>query len=117
MEDIRRPSPIVRSTTDLGGKTVLLPPSAPDRNNFTPVGYFTISVDIKLTGMLVLYSSAENKRAVTYMELYNQAGRLILIRWVEKSGVTRTAIDSAVLDKNGSEPVGILRLVVEGNPA
>jgi hypothetical protein len=36
---------------------------------------------------------------------------------IEKNGVMRTAIDSGLLDKDDSKPVGILRLIIEGNPA
>jgi hypothetical protein len=36
---------------------------------------------------------------------------------IEKKGVMRTAIDSGLLDKDDSKPVGILRLIIEGNPA
>jgi hypothetical protein len=35
---------------------------------------------------------------------------------IEKTGVMRTAIDSGLLDKDDSKPVGILRLIIEGNP-
>lgn len=117
IEDIRQSSPIVKRTTDLVGGTVLLPPTVPDRSSFTPVGYFTISVDAQTREILVLYSRPYDKKIATYFELYDQEGRLLLIRWVEKSGVTKTAIDLGVLDKDGSEPIGILVLVVEGHPA
>jgi len=36
---------------------------------------------------------------------------------IEKTGVMRTAIDSGLLDKDDSKPVGIFCLIIEGNPA
>ncbi len=115
--EIRELSPQRRTTTDLTGKIVLLPPSAPDRSNLTRLGYFTINNDAEFNGIAVLYSSAQSEQAVTYMELYDQAGRLVLIQWVEESGVTETAIDLGVLNDKDSEPVGILGIVVVGTPA
>ncbi len=115
--EIRELSPQRRTTTDLTGKIVLLPPSAPDRSNLTRLGYFTINNDAESNGIAVLYSSAQSEQAVTYMELYDQAGRLVLIQWVEESGVTERAIDLGVLNDKDSEPVGILGIVVVGTPA
>ncbi len=114
-EYIRKPTSATRSVTDLGGHSVLLPPSAPDRSNFTPFGYFMISSDPQFTGLLIVYS--QSRQVVTYMELYDQAGRLVLIQWIEESGITKTAIDRGFLNSSGSEPVGILGVIVVGTPA
>ena len=115
--DIRETSPAIRSATDLRGKTVLLPPSAPDRSKLTRLGYFTISNDAEFDGIIVIYSSAQSKQAVTYMELYDHAGRLLIIQWIEESGVTETAVDLGVLNSKDSEPVGIFGIVVVGTSA
>lgn len=113
----RELSPVLRTTTDLTGKTVTLPPSAPDRPKLTRLGYFTFNSDAEFDDIIVVYSNAQSKRSVTYMELYDRAGRLVVIQWIDESGVTETAIDLGILNGNVSDPIGVLGIVVVGTPA
>jgi len=51
------------------------------------------------------------------MELYDGAGSLLLVSWVDRFGIRRTAMDRGLLQEEASRLEGVLVLLQEGTPA
>ncbi len=106
-----------RTTENLRDETVLLPSSAPDRGQLVPISHLTIGSENDTAGFLVLYDDPKTERIPDYVELYDLAGHLLLIHWVDQFGIHRTAIDKGLFTKESPKPVGVLILVNDGTPS
>lgn len=107
----------MRTTENLREETVLLPSSAPDRERLIPISHLTIGSKNDTAGFLVLYDDPQTDRTPDYVELYDLAGHLLVIHWVDEFGIHRIAVDKGLLDKDSPEPVGVLILVNDGTPS
>lgn len=104
----------MRVTENLRREKVLLPASAPDKNQLTLVGFVTADEEIIAT--LALYDDPQTERPVDYMELYDTSGSLLMIGWVDELGVRRTAVDRGLLQEEASRLEGVFVLLPEGTP-
>ncbi len=99
---------------DLRGETVLLPPSAPERERLTLVSFVNVISETEVIGAVVLYDDSRTKAATDYVEVYDHAGGLVSVSWLDPFGIRRTAMDSGLLAVEPSELQGLLVLLTEG---
>ena len=107
----------IRVTENLRGETVLLPSSAPETDRLMLVSFVTMAPESEIIGALAAYDDPITKRSVDYLELYDGAGSLLLVSWVDRFGIRRTAMDSGLLQEEASGLEGVLVLLQEGTPA
>lgn len=107
----------IRVTENLRGETVFLPPSAPVTDRLVLVSLITIAPEAEIIATLVAYDDPRTRRAVDYLELYDEAGSLLLISWVDSFGIRRTAMDRGLFHEEPSIVEGVLILLLEGSPA
>ena len=99
---------------DLRGETVLLPPSAPERERLTLVSFLNITATIGIIGMVAIYDDPRTEVQTDYVELYDGNGGLVSVSWLDPFGIRRTAMDSGLLAGEPSELQGLLVLLTEG---
>ena len=107
----------MRVAENLRSEAVLVPLSMPNKSQLTPVSFITLSSDAEIVGALVLYDDPQTQRPVDYLELYDGSGGLLLITWVDRFGIRRTAVDRGLLDREAPELEGVLILLPEGIPS
>jgi len=107
----------MRVAENLRSGAVLVPLSTPNKSQLTPVSFITLSSDAEIVGALILYDDPQTKRPVDYLELYDGSGGLLLITWVDRFGIRRTAVDRGLLDREAPELEGVLILLPEGIPS
>ncbi len=107
----------MRLTENLRKETVLLPPSAPERGQLILVSFVMITPEAEVIASVAAYDDPQTRWSVDYMELYDEAGDLLLVSWVDKFGIRRTAMDRGLLQEEASMLEGILVLIQEGIPA
>lgn len=99
---------------NLRGEFVLLPLSTPKKNQLVLVSSVKLARKGEIIGSLATYDDPRTKRPVDYLELYDRTDALLVISWVDRFGIRRTAVDHALLRGDGSEPKGVLVLLLEG---
>ncbi len=110
-------SELMRVTENLRKEEVFLPASAPDRTHLVLDTIVRIRMNAEVVGWAAIYDDRETKRPMDYLELYDRAGSLLAVRWVDRFGIVRTAVDQGLLDEDAPEILGILSLLDEGIPA
>lgn len=103
-----------KSMKDLRGETVLLPPTAPERERLVLVSFLNITAEIGIIGAVVTYDDPRTEAQTDYVELYDGAGGLVSVSWLDPFGILRTAMDSSLIAGEPSELQGLLVLLVEG---
>ncbi len=107
----------IRVTENLRKERVLLPPSAPERSQLILDSFSTITAEGEIIAALAVYDDPRTRKPDDYLELYDEAGGLLLVSWVDRFGIRRTAMDRGLLQKEASVLEGILVLLPEGTPA
>lgn len=107
----------MRVTENLRRERVLLPPSAPERDRLKLVAFVTIAPEVEIIAALAVYDDPRTKRKVDYLELYDGSGGLLLVSWVDRFGIRRTAMDRRLLQEEASKLEGVLVLLLEGTPS
>jgi len=107
----------IRVTENLRSETVLLPPSAPERGQLVLVSFVTITPEAEVIASVATYDDPRTSRPMDYLELYDEAGSLLLVSWVDSFGILRTAMDRGLLQEEASRLEGVLVLLQEGTPA
>ena len=107
----------MRVTENLRKETVLLPPSAPERSQLVLVSFSTITAEGEIIAALAVYDDPRTRKPDDYLELYDEAGGLLSVSWVDRFGIRRTAMDRGLLQQEASRLEGILVLLPEGIPA
>ena len=105
----------MRVTENLRGDTVLLPSSAPETDRLMLVSFVTMAPKSEIIGALASYDDPKTRRSVDYLELYDGTGSLLLISWVDRFGIRRTAMDRGLLQEEASRLEGVLVLLLEGD--
>ena len=99
---------------DLRGETVLLPPSAPERERLTLVSFVNVISEAEIVGAVALYDDPRTEAATDYMEMYDGAGGLVSVSWFDPHGIRRTAMDFGLLQEEDEGLEGVLVLLLEG---
>ncbi len=107
----------IRVTENLRRETVLLSPSAPERGQLVLVSFVTITPEAEVIASVATYDDPQTSRSMDYLELYDEAGSLLLVSWVDSFGILRTAMDRGLLQEEASRLEGVLVLLQEGIPA
>ncbi len=107
----------MRVTENLRKERVLLPPAAPERSQLILVSFVMITPEAEVIASVAAYDDPQTIWSVDYAELYDQAGGLLLVSWVDRFGIRRTAMDRGLLQEEASKLEGILVLLSEGLPA
>jgi len=104
----------MRVTENLRKETVLLPPSAPERSQLILVSFSTITAEGEIIAALAVYDDPRTRKPDDYLELYDEAGALLSVSWVDKFGIRRTAMDRGLLQEETSRLEGVFVLLPEG---
>ncbi len=104
-------------TENLRREKILLPPSAPERGQLVLVSFVTITPEAEVIASVATYDDPQTRRSIDYLELYDEAGSLVLVSWVDSFGIHRTAMDRGLLQEEASGLEGVLVLIQEGTPA
>jgi len=107
----------MRVTENLRKERVLLPPSAPERSQLILVSFSTITAEGEIIAALAVYDDPRTRKPDDYLELYDEAGGLLSVSWVDRFGIRRTAMDRGLLQEEASRLEGTLVLLQEGIPA
>ncbi|MEE8076210.1 MAG: hypothetical protein V3T60_11370 [Candidatus Binatia bacterium] len=107
----------MRFTENLRSETVLLPPSAPDRGQLILISFVTIAAEAEAIVTMAVYDDPQTRWSVDLLELYDEAGALLSVSWVDKFGIRRTAMDRGLLQEETSRLEGVFVLLPEGTPA
>ena len=99
---------------DLRGETVLLPPSAPERERLALVSFLNVIAEVGIIGAVAIYDDPRTALQTDYVELYDGNGGLVSVSWLDTFGIRRTAMDSGLLAGEASELQGHLVLLTEG---
>ncbi len=99
---------------DLRGETVLLPPSAPERERLILVSFLNVISETEIVGAVALYDDPRTEAATDYMEMYDGAGGLVSVSWFDSHGIRRTAMDFGLLQEKDEGLEGVLVLLLEG---
>jgi hypothetical protein len=92
---------------------IFLPVSVPERNHLRSIAILPITVEAKIAEHVVVYDDSRTQRPVDYMELYNNTGNLVAVRWFDRYGIERMAVDRGLLeDRDKLE--GVLVIVLDG---
>lgn len=111
------PAEPMRVTENLRNERVLLPPSAPDKDQLAVVSILTIVSGAEILAAVTMYDDPQTERPVDYMELYDRSGSLLSVNWIDRFGIPRTAMDRGLLREEASELEGILVLIPQGTPS
>ena len=104
----------LRTVSNLRNEAVIVPVSAPNRDELKLLNYVTFAKDTQMSGWVAFYDDPETKRDVDYLELYDTAGNLLIIGWLDRFGITRTAVDLGLVGEDAAEVRRILLLIPEG---
>jgi len=99
---------------DLRGETVLLPPSAPERERLVLVSFLNVIAESEIVGAVAIYDDPRTEAATDYMEMYDEAGGLVSVSWFDPHGIRRTAMDFGLLQEEAEGLKGVLVLLLEG---
>lgn len=111
------PAEPMRVTENLRREKVLLPPSAPDKDQLILVSFVTITYEAEIIAVLAVFNDPQTKRPVDYFEFYDGSGGFLLVGWVDRFGIRRTAMDRGLLQEQASQLEGVLVLLAEGTPS
>src|SRR5215467_7880859 len=90
----------LRIGDNLRHEKVLLPPSVPDKDRLVVTDYETVLDEGDGVGILVFYDAPRTKLKVDYIELYDIAGNLLLVSWIDRFGICQVAMDRGCSTKS-----------------
>jgi hypothetical protein len=93
---------------------VFLPALTPDKSQLVITDSVIVDEEDGGSGILVFYDDKRTKLKVDYLELYDVAGDLLLVSWIDSFGVCQIAIDRGLLDEERQGIVGVLVLITGG---
>jgi len=93
---------------------VALPPSAPEKEHLDRLSVLTIAPEAEIIASVGLYDDPETPRPVDYVELYDGAGSLIGVSWLDRHGILRMAVDRGLFEGDPTVLEGVLVLVPQG---
>ena len=99
---------------DLRGETVLLPPSAPEKERLVLVSFLNVIAESEIVGAVAIYDDPRTEAATDYMEMYDGAGGLVSVSWFDHHGIRRTAMNFGLLQEEAEGLEGVLVLLLEG---
>ena len=68
----------------------------------------------KIVGLVAVYDDVTTERPADCLEVYDNAGHLLVIGWFDKFGIQRMAVDRGLLD--GDKLEGVFVVMSDGEP-
>jgi hypothetical protein len=85
-------------------------------HHLTLVSLSPLLIEGEAAGIVAAYDDPATERPTDYFELYdNTAGNLLAVRWFDKFGIERMAVDRGFLE-NADKPEGVFVVLLEGDP-
>jgi hypothetical protein len=76
-----------------------LPNPALEGTRLTLVSFSPLVMEAEIVGSVAVYDDASTQRPADYMELYDTAGYLLAVRWFDRFGIERMAVDRGFLEE------------------
>jgi hypothetical protein len=103
----------LRVAENLRQGQVMMPASVPERSRMTIVDHIMF-VDSGVAAILIFYDDKITERELDYIEVYDVEGNLLLLSWIDKTGVCLVAMDRGLLNSDDPEVDGTLVMVGVG---
>ena len=103
----------LRVAENLRQGQVMMPASVPERSRMTIVDHIMF-VDSGIAAILIFYDDKTTERELDYIEVYDVEGNLLLLSWIDKTGVCLVAMDRGLLNSDDPEVDGTLVMVGVG---
>jgi len=104
----------LRTGYNLRQEKVVIPASVPDKSQLVVADYEPVLDEDTGIGILVFYDDPRTKLKVDYIELYDIAGNLLLVSWIDRFGVCQVAMDRGLLDEKHPNVAGVLVMMTTG---
>jgi hypothetical protein len=104
----------LRIGENLRHENVLLPRGTPDKGQLVVTDYAMVKEEGGGLGIMVFYDDPRTKLEIDYLEIFDIAGDLLLVSWIDRFGVCQVAIDRALLTKDQPTVDGVLVLITGG---
>ena len=104
----------LRIGENLRHENVLLPRGTPDKGQLVVTDYAMVKEEGGGLGIMVFYDDPRTKLEIDYLEIFDVAGDLLLVSWIDRFGVCQVAIDRALLTKDQPTVDGVLVLITGG---
>ena len=103
-----------KTIENLRHEQVILPSSTPERGRMKIVHHLAFVEEEGGTGVLVYYDDPRTKRPIDYVELYDLAGELLAVGWIDRFGACQGAMDRGLLDADDPRIDGVLVMIDVG---
>jgi hypothetical protein len=90
--------------------------SLPSKDRLALMSYTPITIGGEVLGGLAAYDDITTARPGDYLELYNKAGDLLAVSWLDAFGIERLAVDRALVEEAG-QLQGLFVLLISGHSA
>jgi hypothetical protein len=104
----------LRTGYNLRQEKVVLPASVADKSQLVVADYEPVLDEDRGIGILVFYDDPRTKLEVDYIELYDIAGNLLLVSWIDRFGICQVAMDRGLLDEKHPNVAGVLVIMTTG---
>jgi hypothetical protein len=104
----------LRTGYNLRQEKVVLPASVADKSQLVVADYEPVLDEDTGIGILVFYDDPRTKLEVDYIELYDIAGNLLLVSWIDRFGICQVAMDRGLLDEKHPNVAGVLVIMTTG---
>lgn len=96
------------------GQKIILPASVLENRHLALVSFYRLVVEGEIVGAVAVYDDATTKRPADYLELYDSTGELLAVRWFDRFGIERMAIDRGLLEDE-DKLEGVFVLLLDGD--
>ncbi len=103
-----------RSSDHASEHGIFLSASVPERDRLNLVSFLPLIVEGVIVGRAVVYDDAMTRRPADYLELYDNAGRLLALGWFDRFGIERMAVDRGLLEDTGKLE-GVFVVLLDGD--
>ena len=104
----------LRTGDNLRQEKIILPAAVPDKSHLLVTDYEPVLDGDMGLGILVFYDDPRTKLTVDYIELYDVAGNLLLLSWIDRFGICQVAMDRGLLDEEHPGVDGVLVMMTGG---
>jgi hypothetical protein len=80
----------------------------------TEVALSPLFVGGEIVGLVAVYDDATTARPADFLQVYDNAGHLLVIGWFDKFGIQRMAVDRGLLE--GDKLEGVFVVMSDGEP-
>ena len=88
--------------------------SPPQKDRLILVSVLQVIDAEEILGSLATYDDVATTRPADYLELYNNAGDLLAVSWIDRFGIERLAVDQALVEQS-DQLEGVFVLIMSGD--